>query len=189
MERRQLSWQRGLRQQPIGPFQQRNHDLSADAGTGVIQRFPQQRDGSAVGHHGENHHAAAVPQHRGVECQMQGMAWLLPVLDRPQHQGAIERLNVDAAVAQPALSASLSVGGQAVAQRQHAVPALETEALAEQQPGDHPAQQHQVPLSHSMAVLTQEADQLTMEPGLGIHGGLVWFRSPTLPWLPTDPIA
>jgi hypothetical protein len=52
------------------------------------------------------------------------VAWLLPVLDRPQHLGSIERLNVDA-----------------------------------------------------------------MEPGLGIQGGLVWFRSPTLPWLPTHPIA
>jgi hypothetical protein len=111
------------------------------------------------------------------------------MLDRPQRQGSIERLNVDAAVAQPALSAPLPAGSQAVAHRQHGVPAVETDGLAEQQPGDHPAQQHQVSLVGELAVLTQEADQLTMEPGLGIHGGLVWFRSPTLPWLPTHPIA
>jgi hypothetical protein len=36
--------------------------------------------------------------------------------------------------------------------------------------------------------LTQEADQLTMETGLGIHRGLDWFRSPKLPWLPAHPI-
>jgi len=27
-------------------------------------------------------------------------------------------------------------------------------------------------------VLTQEADQLSMEPGMGCHWGLDWFRSP-----------
>ena len=57
-----------------------------------------------------------------------------------------------------------------------------------QQPGNHPAQQQQVPLVAEGAVLTQEADQLTMEPGLGIHGGLDWFRSPKLPWLPAHAI-
>jgi hypothetical protein len=36
--------------------------------------------------------------------------------------------------------------------------------------------------------LTKEADQLTMESGLGIHGGLAWFRSPTPPWLPAHPM-
>ena len=74
-------------------------------------------------------------------------------------------------------------------QRQHGVPAGETDGLAERQPGDHPPQQHQVPLVGEPAVLTQEADQLTVEWGLGIHGGLVWFRSPKLPWLPAHPIA
>lgn len=74
-----------------------------------------------------------------------------------------------------------------MAQRQHAVPSIETDGLTQQQPGDHLAQQHQVALVDELDVLTQEADQLTMEPGLGIHGGLVWFRSPTLPWLPAHP--
>jgi len=39
------------------------------------------------------------------------------------------------------------------------------------------------------AVLTQKADQLRLELGLGIHRGLDWFRSPTLSWLPDPPIA
>jgi hypothetical protein len=43
------------------------------------------------------------------------VAGLLPVLDRPQHQRAIERLNVDAGIAQPALIASLPAGDLAVA--------------------------------------------------------------------------
>jgi len=39
------------------------------------------------------------------------------------------------------------------------------------------------------AVLTQEADQLSMQLGTGCHGDLVWFRSPTLSWLPAHPIS
>jgi len=37
---------------------------------------------------------------------MQGLVWHLPVLVRPQQQGGIERLNVDAVVAQPVWSFS-----------------------------------------------------------------------------------
>jgi hypothetical protein len=45
-----------------------------------------------------------------------------------------------------------------------------------------------MPLIAEQAVSKQQADQLTMEPGLGIHWGLVWFRSRTLPWIPDHPI-
>jgi hypothetical protein len=137
-----------------------------------------------MGDDGRDHDALKVPQHLGVKRQMLGLVWLLPVLVRPQQQGGIEGLNVDAAVAQLALSASLPAGGQAVAQMQQGVPAIETDGLAEQQPDDYPAQQHQMTLIHPLALWTQEAHQLTMEPGQGIHVGLDWFRSPTLPWLP-----
>ena len=75
-----------------------------------------------------------------------------------------------------------------MAERQDGLPAVETDGLAEQQPGDHPAQQHQVALVGEPAVLTQQAEKLSMEPDLGIHGGLVWFRSPKLPWLPAHPV-
>ena len=39
------------------------------------------------------------------------------------------------------------------------------------------------------AVLTQEADQLSMDAGRGCHEDLDWFRSPTLSWLPAHPIS
>jgi hypothetical protein len=38
------------------------------------------------------------------------------------------------------------------------------------------------------AVLTQEADELSMKPGVGIHEGLVWCRNPNLSWLPAHPM-
>jgi len=38
-------------------------------------------------------------------------------------------------------------------------------------------------------VLTQEADQLSMQLGKGCHGDLVWFRSPTLSWLSAHPLS
>ena len=38
------------------------------------------------------------------------------------------------------------------------------------------------------AVLTEESDQLSMEPGVGIHEGLVWCENPKLSWLPAHPL-
>jgi hypothetical protein len=40
----------------------------------------------------------------------------------------------------------------------------------------------------SLAVLTEESDQLSMEPGTGCHGNLDWSDSPTLSWLPAHPM-
>jgi len=74
-----------------------------------------------------------------------------------------------------------------VAQGQHGVPADETDGLTQQQPGHHPTQEHQVALIGEPDVLTQDGDQLTMEPGLGIHEGLDWSDNPKLPWLPDHP--
>ena len=65
---------------------------------------------------------------------------------------------------------------------------VETDRLAQQHPGHHPAQEHQMTLIGYRAVLTEKGDQLTMEPGTGCHGDLDWFRSPTLSWLPAYPI-
>ena len=39
------------------------------------------------------------------------------------------------------------------------------------------------------AVLTEESDQLSMEPGVGIHEGLVWCENPKLSRLPAHPMA
>jgi len=110
------------------------------------------------------------------------------VLDRPENQRAVEGLRVNTAVGQPALTAPLPAGCQAMGQRQTRLPAVETDGFAQQQPGHHPAQQHQMTLVADGAVLTQEADQLSMQLGTGCHGDLVWFRSPTLSWLPAHPI-
>ena len=139
--------------------------------------------------HGEDHHAEAVPQHRGVESQMQGVAWRLPLLDRPEHQRAIERLNIDAAIAEPTPAAPLPAGRQAAVQRNGSLPLVKTDGLAEQQASDHPTEQHQMAFVADRAVLTQEAGELSMEPGVGIHEGLVWCRNPNLSWLPAHPIS
>ena len=47
-------------------------------------------------------------------------------------------------------------------------------------PGDHPAQQYQVTLVADKAVLTQEAGELSMEPGVGNHWALVWCDNPNV---------
>jgi hypothetical protein len=154
----------------------------------MLPGLPQQRNGPAVSHYGENHDAETVPKHRGVEGQMQGVAWVLPVLDRPENEWAIEHLHIDAAVSEPALTAPLPAGSQAVPQRQTRLPAIEIDGLAQQEPGHHPGQEHQMTVVNNRAVLTEEGDQLSMEPGTGCHGDLVWFRSPTLSWLHAHPI-
>ena len=101
---------------------------------------------------------------------MQGVAWLLPGLNRPQKQRAVKRLRVDPPIAEPTPTAALPAGGQAMVQRQDPLPVAKTDGLAEQQPADHPAQQHQMTLVTGRAVLTEKAGQLSMEPGVGIHG-------------------
>ena len=116
------------------------------------------------------------------------MARVLPVLDRPENQQAVQRLSVDPAVGQPAPTAALPARGQAMGERQTRLPAVETDGFAQQQPGHHPAQQHQKTLVADGAVLKQEACELTVEPGLGIHEGLDWCRNPNLSWLPAHPI-
>ena len=111
------------------------------------------------------------------------------MLDRPENQRAIERFHIDADVVQPAPTAALPAGCQAMGQRQTRLPAIETDGFAQQQPGDHPGEEHQMALVADRAVLTQEADQLSMQLGTGCHEDLVWFRSPTLPWPPAHPLS
>ena len=38
-------------------------------------------------------------------------------------------------------------------------------------------------------VLTQEAGELTVEPGMGVNEGLVWCENPKLSWLPAHPMS
>jgi hypothetical protein len=73
-------------------------------------------------------------------------------------------------------------------QRQTGLPVVKTDGLAQQQPGHHPAQEHQMALIANRAVLTQEAGELTVEPGTGIDEGLAWCRNPNLSRLPAHPI-
>jgi hypothetical protein len=73
-------------------------------------------------------------------------------------------------------------------QRQSPLPVAETDGLAEQQASHHPAQQRQMPLVGSRAVLTEKARQHSMEPGVGIHEGLVWSENPKLSRLPAHPM-
>ena len=176
-------------EQSVGPRQQGDHHLGADTGTGMLQRLPEQWNGSPVADHGERHNTEAVPEHRGVERQMQGLVWLLPLLHRPEHQRAVEALGIDPPIAEPTPAAPLPAGWQATVQRDGSLPLVKTDGLAEEQPGDHPAQQHQVTFVADGAVLTQEAGELNMEPGMGIHEGLAWCRNPNLSWLHAHPMA
>ena len=73
-------------------------------------------------------------------------------------------------------------------QRKRPLPVAKTDGLTEQQPGHHPAQQRQVTLVADGAVLTQEADQLSMQLGTGCHEGLVWCENPKLSQLPAHPM-
>jgi hypothetical protein len=137
----------------------------------------------------KHHHAIALPQNPGIEGQMQAVAWLLSVLDRPENQRVVESFHVNAAVGESALIALLPAGGQSMGCGEPGLAVVETDGLAQQQPSHHPGQEHQMPLITDRAVLTEEADQLSMQLGAGCHGGnLVWFRSPTLPWLPAHPM-
>jgi hypothetical protein len=58
----------------------------------MLKRLPEQWNTPAVADHGEGHDTEPVPEHRGVERQMQGLAWLLPLLHRLEHQWAVEDL-------------------------------------------------------------------------------------------------
>jgi len=175
------------REQTISPLQQHDHHLSADAGTGMLQRLPEQWNGPAVADHGDHHDAEAVPEHRGVERQMQGVALILPLLQCPEHQRTVERLGVDAAVGEPTPAAPLPAGRQATVQRNGSLPLAKTDGLAEQQTGDHSAQGDQMALVANRAVLTEEACELSMEPGMGIHEGLDWCENPQTLMAPCPP--
>ena len=117
------------------------------------------------------------------------MARVLPLLHRPEHQRAIKALGVDPAIAEPTAAAALPAGRQAAVQRDGSLPLVKTDGLAEQQAGDHPAQQHQMAFVADRAVLMQEAGELSMEPGVGIHEGLVWCENPNLSWIRAHPMA
>jgi len=87
---------------------------------------------------------------------MQGVAWLLPMLDRTEHQWAVEGLAIDPPIAEPTTAASLPAGRQAASQRNGSLLLVKTDGLAEQQTGDHPAQEHQMAFVADRAMLTQE---------------------------------
>jgi hypothetical protein len=72
-----------------------------------------------------------------------------------------------------------------MAQRQQGLPALEADRLTWQQPGHHLCQQHQMTLVPERAVLTQEADQLSMKLGEVNDRVLIWPDNPNDSWLPS----
>ena len=77
----------------------------------MLQRLPEQRNRPAVADHGEHHDAEEVPEHRGVKGQMQGLAWLLPLLNCPEHQRAVEPVGTDPTVGEPTAATALLAGG------------------------------------------------------------------------------
>jgi len=109
--------------------------------------------------------------------------------DGPDDQWAVDGFHIDPPVGEPALTAPLPAGSQAMGERQTRLPAVETDGLAQQQPSHHPGEENQMTLVTDRTVLTQKADQLSMQLGKGCHGDLVWSDSPTLSWLPAHPIS
>ena len=87
------------------------------------------------------------------------------------------------------MTAALPASWQAAVQRNGSLPLVKTDGLAEQKARDHPAEQRQVAFVANRAMLTQEASELSMEPGVGIHEGLVWCENPKLSRLPAHPIS
>jgi hypothetical protein len=134
---------------------------------------------------------------------MRGLAFATAAVPRapagcraPRHQ---------CAATEPTTAAPLPAGRRATVQRNGSLPLVKTDGLgsaplsyttcwgapdglAEQQRGDHPAQQHQVTFVAIRTVLTEEACELSMEPDAGIHEGLVWCENPKLPWFPAHPM-
>ncbi len=139
--------------------------------------------------HGEGYNTEAIPKDCGVERQIQGLAWLLPLLQCPEQQRAVEALEIDRPVAEPSPEATLPTGRKATVQRDGSLPLVRTHGLAEEQVGNHPAEQHQMTLVTGKAVLTQEASELSMEPGAKILEVLNWCDNPKLSWLPAHPIS
>jgi hypothetical protein len=65
--------------------------------------------------------------------------------------------------------------------------ASEDNGLAQHHRCHHRGQHHQVVLVAERAVLTQQADHLRLELGVGRHGRLVWSANLNLPLLPAHP--
>ena len=64
---------------------------------------------------------------------MQALALLLPVQVRPVDRWAVGRLSIDTPIGDQALLAWILAGGQTMAERQDALPAVETNRIAGQQ--------------------------------------------------------
>lgn len=75
-----------------------------------------------------------------------------------------------------------------MAEWQDGLPADESDGLAQQQTRHPLRQEHQMTLIKKRTVLTQQADQFSMEWGLGNHWGLVWCENTKPPWLPAHPM-
>ena len=67
------------------------------------------------------------------------------------------------------------------------LPAIKADALAEQQPRHHQRQEHQMAKVDKAAVLTQQGQQFTLEPGVGIQWNLEWCDNPKPLRFPTHP--
>ena len=125
----------------------------------MLQRLPQQWDRSAMADDGDDHHGDPDPENGGIGRQMQGLAWRLRLLHRPEHQRAIKALRIKPPVGERVVAAALPAGRHAASQQNRTVPLFKTECLAQQRAGHHPAKQQQMTLA-------------------------VTFRKGVTPWLP-----
>ena len=111
------------------------------------------------------------------------------MLHHREHEWAIKAVGIDPPVDEPTAAASLPAGRQAASQRNGALTLIKTDGLAEQQPSHHASQKDKVTCVADRTVLREEASQLSMETGAGIHEGMVSRENPKLSWITASPIA
>lgn len=84
--------------------------------------------------------AFAIAEHDNVEDQRQRCAWLLPILDGPEDERAVDRLAWIRPLRRQ-LRAPLPAGGHAARKGQQALPAIKTGGFTQRQPSHHPGEQ------------------------------------------------
>lgn len=148
-------------------LQQDDRDRCDDAGTGILQDLPEQQNGPAMRHHGEHHHAEAVPDQvvSSARCWFgMGLASAQSPRESAGRRGLPPTCGCWRARADSATACSRA-GNRPEASW---FSSGRTRGFAKQQPGHHPGEEHQMAPVANRAVLTKEV----VLAGLGNHRGI-----------------